>query len=72
MKAFWDKVGKGLATVAKFAAQGALWASQHPEVIETVASIAGHPEVAVVVTKFAPAAQAVGGAIQAKIDGAAK
>ncbi len=70
MKTFWDGFGKVLANIAKYAGEGALWASQHPEVIETVASIAGHPEVAAVVVKAAPVAKAVGTAIQAKVDGA--
>lgn len=55
---FWDRIGKGLAVVAKGAAAGALWASQHPEVIASVATIAGHPEVAAVATTVAAAAKA--------------
>lgn len=68
-KSFWDHVGQALANIGKYAALGALWASQHPEVIETVASVAGHPEVAAAVAKAAPVAGAVGAAIQAKVDG---
>lgn len=40
---FWDRLGLGLAKVAKGAAAGALWASQHPEVINAVAAAAGKP-----------------------------
>lgn len=40
MANFWKSVGKTLATVATYAAKGALWASQHPEVIALVESIA--------------------------------
>ena len=41
----WKAIGKGLAAVAKTAAAGAVWASQHPEVIAGVATVAGHPEI---------------------------
>lgn len=68
MKTFWKYVGKTLANVAKYAGQGALWASQHPEVIGTVATIAGHPEVAAVVTKITPVIKPVGSAIEQKLD----
>jgi hypothetical protein len=67
MKTFWDGLGKVLANIAKYAGQSALWASQHPQVVETVATLAGHPEVAAVMVKAAPVAQMVGGAIQQKI-----
>ncbi len=40
MAAFWTAVGKGLAKVAVYSAKGAIWASQHPEVIKIVGSIA--------------------------------
>lgn len=42
---FWKNVGLGFAKVGKGAAAGALWASQHPEVIGAVAAISGHAEV---------------------------
>lgn len=69
MKAFWDAIGKGLAKVAKVAGEGALWASQHPAVITTIASLAGHPEVGAVVARIAPVAEPIGAAIEAKIAG---
>lgn len=46
---FWKGVGNGAATVAKAGGSVALWASQHPEVIAGVATIAGHPEVGAVI-----------------------
>lgn len=46
---FWKSVGLGLAKAGVLAGKGALWASQHPEVISTVASIAGHPEIGVTI-----------------------
>jgi len=63
---FWKHVGKAFASIAKGAATAALWASQHPEVIASVATIAGHPEVAAVITQAAPEVEAVGAAIQKK------
>ena len=69
---FWKNVGKALAGVAKAAAKGALWASQHPEVVESIATIAGHPEVAAVIAQGAPEAQAIGAAIEQKVEGGAK
>lgn len=63
-KTNWDRVGSILATIAKLAGQSALWASQHPQVVQTVATLAGHPEVAAVAAKAAPIAQAVGSAIE--------
>lgn len=46
----WKNVGLGLAKVATTAASAALWASNHPEVLSAVAMVAGHPEVATLVT----------------------
>lgn len=37
---FWKGFGSALAKVATVAAQGALWASQHPEVVAAVSAIA--------------------------------
>lgn len=45
---FWKNLGKGLAAVGKASMTGAVWCSQHPEVIAAVASVVGHPEVAAV------------------------
>ena len=39
-KNVWDWMGKGLATVAKAAGQAALWASEHPEVLQILAALA--------------------------------
>lgn len=50
MKTFWQHIGMGLAKVAQGAARGALWASQHPQVIAAVAQVTGHPDVAAVIT----------------------
>ena len=70
MNTFWKNFGLVLAKVAKGAAYGALWASQHPEVVTAVAGIAGHPEVAAVINKDAPIVAAVGQAVeQAKGNG---
>lgn len=60
----WKSFGKFMATLAKVSAQTALAASNHPEVIETVASIAGHPEVAAAVAQFAPVVAAVQASVQ--------
>ena len=49
MSGFWNRLGKALAITAKAAGKGALWCSEHPEVVATVATIAGHPDVAAVV-----------------------
>jgi len=46
----WKNVGLGFAKVSVKAAQAALWASNHPEVLSAVATVAGHPEVATLVT----------------------
>lgn len=54
----WKNVGIGLAKVATTAASAALWASNHPEVISTVAMVAGHPEVAALVTGVVAEARA--------------
>jgi hypothetical protein len=43
---FMSKLGKGLATAGKGLILGAKYVSDHPEVIATVATIAGHPEIA--------------------------
>lgn len=40
---FWKAIGKGLAVTAKGVAKGALWASQHPEVIQVIETIAKLP-----------------------------
>lgn len=37
---FWDALGKGLAVTGKGFITAALWASQHPEVLQTAATIA--------------------------------
>lgn len=50
----WKKVGLWLASAARVAARGALWASNHPEVVQAlgaVAVLAGHPEAATVVAQ---------------------
>jgi hypothetical protein len=39
-KSLWDRIGSALAGVAKVAAAGALWASEHPEVITAVQRLA--------------------------------
>ena len=36
----WDRLGKIFAGIAKGAAVVAVWASQHPEVIQAVVSVA--------------------------------
>lgn len=61
----WKSIGKGFASVGKGAAQAAVWASQHPEVLAEVASITGQPAVAaaigtaaVLVARGAPATSA--------------
>jgi hypothetical protein len=41
--AFWKNVGKGFASVAKYAGKAALWASQHPEVIAIIGAAAHVP-----------------------------
>jgi hypothetical protein len=40
MGTFWKHFGLTLASIANGAAQVALWASQHPEVVQAVVSIA--------------------------------
>lgn len=55
MKTFWNALGRSLARVAVWTGRGALWASQHPQVVATVASLAGHPEVAAVINAGATA-----------------
>jgi hypothetical protein len=40
---FWKNVGKAFAITGKYALKGAIWASQHPEVIALVASAAKLP-----------------------------
>ena len=37
---FWKNVGKAFAGIASVAAKTALWASQHPEVVQAVVAIA--------------------------------
>lgn len=37
---FWDRFGSILAKIALGAAKGALWASEHPTVVQTVSNIA--------------------------------
>lgn len=64
---FWDVVGKVLANTAKGLGNAALWASQHPQVAQTVATMTGHPEVAKVIAAAAPAAQTIGAAIEEKV-----
>jgi hypothetical protein len=59
---FWKNFGLVLAKIGKVAFAGALWASQHPEVVSQVASVAGHPEVAAVIGKAAPIVEAVAAA----------
>ena len=39
MKTFWKHVGGIFASIGKGAAVAALWASQHPEVLQAVGSI---------------------------------
>lgn len=50
MQAFWKGLGKTLMAIAHAAGQGALWASEHPEVVaagaKVAARLAGHPEIA--------------------------
>lgn len=69
-KGFWGNVGSALAKIGGAFLSGALWASNHPAVIEAVAKAAGKPAVAAAVGQFAPAASAVLGvaeqAVQAK------
>ena len=55
----WDRIGHALAVAAKYAGKAALWASAHPQVVEEVAVLAGHPEVAAVVAKVAAPAAVV-------------
>lgn len=60
---FLKSIGKGLATVAEYAAKGALYVSRHPEVIRAVgavATLAGVPAAAAVVAEAGAVAQAVG------------
>ena len=40
MSSFWKTFGSALASVATYAAKGAIWASDHPEVIAQVSNIA--------------------------------
>lgn len=65
MKTFWNAFGRALAKVAKYAGEGALWASQHPQVIADIATLAGKPAIAAAVTQAAPVAEAAGAAIAA-------
>lgn len=55
----WKSIGKALATTAKYTAKGALWASDHQEVVGTIATIAGHPEVAAAVAGISQVREAV-------------
>jgi hypothetical protein len=43
MKTFWKNFGKVLGKVALYSAKGAVWASQHPEVVAIVGSVAHVP-----------------------------
>lgn len=47
----WKAVGKVFANIGKGAMSAALWASDHPEVVTIVASVAGQPAVGAVVNK---------------------
>lgn len=62
MASFWKAFGLGLAKVGTGALKVALWASQHPQVIDEAAKIAGHPEVAAVLDKAAPIVGAIASA----------
>jgi hypothetical protein len=42
MEAFWKHVGLIFAAVGKGAASAAVWASQHPQVIEAVVAASGN------------------------------
>lgn len=57
-KGFWGNVGSVLAKIGGAFLSGALWASNHPAVIEAVAKAAGKPAVAAAVGQFAPVASA--------------
>lgn len=48
-KTMWDRIGSIFASIAKGAATVAVYSSKHPEVINTLAQVAGHPEVAMAV-----------------------
>lgn len=39
-KALWDRVGHLLASIAHGIAKAALWASQHPDVMQTLSQVA--------------------------------
>lgn len=56
----WKTVGSIFANIAKYSAKAALWASEHPQVIATIASVAGNQKVAAQITQYSPAIQAVG------------
>lgn len=61
---FWKNVGLGFAKVGKGAAKGALWASQHPEVVGAVAAISGHADVIPQINAVSGIVSGVGGAIK--------
>lgn len=62
-KGFWGVFGTILAKIGKVALSGALWASEHPQVVEAVAAAAGQPKVAAAVATYGPAAGAVASAL---------
>ena len=45
----WKNIGKGFAYAAKGAVIAAKYSSDHPEVIQIISTVTGHPEVGVVV-----------------------
>lgn len=57
---FWKSIGRALAAVAKGAARAALWASQHQTVVQSVATIAGHPEIGVKIDTITGVINAIG------------
>lgn len=55
----WKKLGLILAKIGGGALKGALWASQHEDVVAGVAAAVGHPEVGAAVAKANVAAGAI-------------
>lgn len=59
-------IGLWLAKAASYAARGALFVSQHPEVVQAVgavATLAGHPEAAAIAAEAASVSATVGGVV---------
>jgi hypothetical protein len=68
-KSFWDRVGGALALVAKGAAKGALWASQHPQVVAAIGAIAVGRGAPVGVINGIETGVSVAGALAGSVEG---